>query len=609
MVEIQRSDCIRFLKNGSVVLEELLSGAINSNIEEVKIETHNIIRITSTCVLTMASRIKAISHTYIIREIKGVKFYNQYQQWVTVKKNDDLTAFHFLFLELETNTHEFIYLYNTRPFTLSINFSAGQVRMTIIHDAPFLHPTWDYSSGFKVSTAAKLFNVGEKFTAVFYIYRSEYRKTSWLPSFYPGQCEATIIMTDHSDFDAVDKLREFLYGQNNDGWINKGLKYTKGVFCFSPLPEEQRKSDDLEIGDYKRLIDILYNDGSEVCPHALKHSGQISAEQFQLGLRVLSTYYNPTTWIDHGSYLKYCYSQNGHLNEDYRLLDTLSNYSYSSLWSYHDINLDPTLSLNFFHKKKYNFLFGIWWILRHILKGNLPFALHYIRSFIYKNIGRSLISEFSKYFITCFRILIRSNAQERRGFITSLKFFFARLAKFSYNKSSADRILNPKDINRYLSPVFTVDHKSLNNYNGGLLFFNTVEATHIKDIYTKKSLEKLISERGLHIGHTYILNNLPYLNGIFDLKRSSVTLSDSWIQFISALSQKVRENKIWNPTMGKFIERVQRILNIDIHIIIGGLLIINNNESPIHDFKIFIGSDGYKVLNLGPGQCVKLDLV
>jgi len=154
-----------------------------------------------------------------------------------------------------------------------------------------------------------------------------------------------------------------------------------------------------------------------------------------------------------------------------------------------------------------------------------------------------------------------------------------------------------------------VDHKSLNNYNGGLLFFNTVEATHIKDIYTKKSLEKLISERGLHIGHTYILNNLPYLNGIFDLKRSSVTLSDSWIQFISALSQKVRENKIWNPTMGKFIERVQRILNIDIHIIIGGLLIINNNESPIHDFKIFIGSDGYKVLNLGPGQCVKLDLV
>ena len=90
------------------------------------------------------------------------------------------------------------------------------------------------------------------------------------------------------------------------------------------------------------------------------------------------------------------------------------------------------------------------------------------------------------------------------------------------------------------------------------------------------------------------LLRVDHLVGIFDLKRSSLALSDSWIQFTSALSHKVREKKVWNPTSGEFIERLKFILNIETHIIIDGLLIINNNESPVHDFKIFKGSEGAK---------------
>src|SRR4030095_6638374 len=109
----------------------------------------------------------------------------------------------------------------------------------------------------------------------------------------------------------------FLHGNNNDGWLGRGLKISKGVFTLGPRPGEPVKNSSLEDEEYFSLIKTLFSDGSEIVPHALKSKGQLSRDEFMGAMNKLSALFHPRTWIDHGSYLKYCYSQGAKENPNY----------------------------------------------------------------------------------------------------------------------------------------------------------------------------------------------------------------------------------------------------------------------------------------------------
>jgi len=147
-----------------------------------------------------------------------------------------------------------------------------------------------------------------------------------------------------------------------------------------------------------------------------------------------------------------------------------------------------------------------------------------------------------------------------------------------------------EDLLKYSEPVFLEERRPLAQYKeGDLLMFSTFETTHVQDIYNKKALDTLIEEYGLHIGHTYILNDLPYLSGIFTKEKGQLRLSNKWIKFTEDLSKYVQEEKIWNPNMGEFIQRLKSIANIEFRwISTRNFFIQNKNNYNVPDFTFII---------------------
>jgi hypothetical protein len=573
---------------------------------ETEIEDKNaegVYKISTKYTVEQDTQIERLVHALSIDEISEVYILTNKNSKLKLITKSVISSYEFLHLELLTKTGSYVYIYNHKPFTAQLTHNSGTFIIEIIHDAPFLHTTWDYANGQRESTANPVFSKGTKFEASFIIQKSKHRLISFLPSFYPNKIKACFILTDHCDFDTVEKLDLFLNGNNNDGWLNKSLKITKGVFRYAPTDNEVRKSDDLENSEYKKLINKLQQDGSEIAPHALKHSGQIDKEMFLSGLKYLAAEYDCKTWIDHGHYIKYCYSQGGQLNPEYKTLDTLINLNYTSLWSYHDVALDPTLSLNYFEPKKFSKLNGLGLILKHLLKFNLLYSAHYLRSFVHKTQEKSLLTDFLNYFFACSKIILI----KRKINLKLIKEFIVQLSKFKQFRSNVNLPFTLKEVNKYLPPIFTANHQTINNWKNELLFFNTIETTHNKDIYTRKQLDKLISSRGLHIGHTYILNSLPYLNGIFDIKKNKLKLSKEWIEFTNYLSEKIKANEIWNPNMSEFVERIKSILDVEYYLTEDGLKAINNSDKNINELKFFQSNESELIFNIPANTEIKIN--
>lgn len=543
--------------------------------------------ITSTAVIHKASAVKLLSHQLVFTDLKQVKYLTHSNQWSRLSNSVSVPAFNNLLIELTHSDLSKSILYTNKPVTCKMDLEGKRFMLHIIHDAPFIHPTWDYSKGMRMSSATPEHNAGTTFKATLTAFRPDKEFNPVYRSYYPNGAKACFILTDHCDFDTTKKLDVFLHGNNNDGWLNKGLKITKGAFRYSPGSDEPRKSDDLEVEAYKPLMDNLRKDGSEICPHALKHSGQLSSEQFHNGLDALHRFYAPQTWIDHGSYLKYCYSQNGHLNPDYRLLDSLKEKGYNNLWSFYDTNLDPSFSLDFFSDRKYNLLNAVKIIILHFCRLNFLYSLHYIRSFIHKNFAKSVVVDFLNYAFACSKELFITLAKNKKHIFKATGYFISRLFKFNSFRTKTVEHFTLQELNDFCPPLFTENHQSINNYSKGLLFFNTIETTHIKDIYTDKLLNKLIGSSGLHIGHTYILNSLPYINGIFTRSKTSIELSKEWIHFTESLSAKIKNGAVWNPNMGEFTERVKQVLNIEVKYAGDELIVTNNNNADVIDFTLF----------------------
>jgi hypothetical protein len=469
--------------------------------------------------------------------------------------------------------------------------SAKSFSFKFILDAPFLHPSWNLTGG-KHSTANEKQLAGTVYSCNFSLLFPRQGDFFFpvMPILYPGNFKAGFILTDHCDFDTEDKLRLFLYGNNNDGWLNKDLKITKGVFTLSSRSKDFNKNDSLEDEGYLSLINELHADGSEIVPHALKSKGQLSKNDFQKAIEKICTLFKPATWIDHGSYLKYCYSQGGKINPDYKLVDTLKKYHYSSLWSFHDVNTDAINTLNIFSHKVFSNR-PVWnKFYKYLFTGKFMIAAHHFRSIIHRNYQRNAFSDFMVYSMAQAKGSFIKWKTDKKKVFNEMGSFFRSLGKFSKTRITEVLPYSNEDLLKYSEPVFLEERRPLAQYKeGDLLMFSTFETTHVQDIYNKKALDTLIEEYGLHIGHTYILNDLPYLSGIFTKEKGQLRLSNKWIKFTEDLSKYVQEGKIWNPNMGEFIKRLKSLVNIEFRwISTRNFFIENKNNYIVPDFTFII---------------------
>jgi len=451
------------------------------------------------------------------------------------------------------------------PVILSKN--GREARLEIVLDYPALHPHCFFHKGKKRVDPVSTWHSGEQIEISFTISKAAQRSsTKHLPlvSRYPGGARACYIITDHPDFDTGKKLQVFLKGENDiGGWLGKNLRMTKGVFKLRSDPQFRKKSDSLEDTEYLNLIQELHKSGSEIAPHALSHSGNLTPEMFEKGLQELSREFHPQTWIDHGTYIKYCYSVGGAESSQYRLIDHLNELRYQAIWSYYDLPIEPAFSLNHLSLKRSTLSFYFNMIVEKIRKGNTVVAFHYLRNWFRiqaaNNILLAAVDSLSAIGEWMYRSLKRP--------MNFLKLFRKLRSKLKENLVVAlndkGNGLNPREIISFSPILFGLPRKPFYFTDSQeLVLFTTSEATHTEDAYTIQNLDNLIDEYGLHIGHTYLLNSLSHLKGILRVHANSISLSPGWVNFVEYLSAKTNEGKIWNCPLAEFAKYLKALKKV-----------------------------------------------
>jgi hypothetical protein len=495
-------------------------------------------------------------------------------------------------LEIITSKRKFIYTFK-KAYAFNFTYTNKAIDINIIVDAPFLHPAWDYSKGQRFSTANPFVEKNRQYKIEFDIIELEANKQIVaIKKFpYPNGYKSAFILTDHCDFDTTEKLQTFLYGNNNNGWLNRGLKITKGVFALGAKEGEIKKSDSLESETYPQLIDELFEDGSEIVHHALKHSGQLSKETFTNTFNKFAQKYKPQTWIDHGSYIKYCYSQGSKENPDFSLIEKMKQFGYNNLWAFDDVNIDANQTLNILTTAKKFPTELIKQIFINIFAGKFLVAGHYFRTIIHRNYSKSILIDFLMYSLGNTKTIF-INLQKRKGtFLKDCKAYLKMILNFNKFRNKEVVPYNNIDVLKYSQPLYLEERIPFAQYvEQDILMFYTFETTHLVDIYNKKSLQKLIDENGTHIGHTYILNDLPYINSIFEKENNQYLLSEKWISFLDVLQEKVQSKEIWNANMGEYAAYNILLQNVFIEYSPeGNCMIKNDNEINIDGFT-FISS-------------------
>ena len=215
-----------------------------------------------------------------------------------------------------------------------------------------------YGSGLTLWGKSKLGK--HPINAQFYIRANRLRSLDdavWLEP-YPSGARSVICLTDHPDFDSVEKVRQLseLFSENN-------LRITKGVFPSSD-PEPGRTEPGIDVPEYKHYIDLLYEGGSEIAYHGLSQRRDAPSLSECLRRIDLMEEYSPKTWIDHGTG-DYLFSRSAVLKDGPSLVEMLSKVGIENYWSYTDVWENPARHLHLWTKKNLfvafnNMLYFLW---------------------------------------------------------------------------------------------------------------------------------------------------------------------------------------------------------------------------------------------------------
>jgi hypothetical protein len=117
------------------------------------------------------------------------------------------------------------------------------------------------------------------------------------------------------------------------------------------------------------------------------------------------------------------------------------------------------------------------------------------------------------------------------------------LRKLKLNLTKAKGIgtylpFSKKELISFSSFLYTENGKPLHQHNeNDLLMFSTQEVTQIDEIYSRKALDNLIAQKGLHSRHCYILI-IPIHKWYF---QKALNMTDKLlVQFIEHLSKRLR---------------------------------------------------------------------
>jgi hypothetical protein len=199
---------------------------------------------------------------------------------------------------------------------------------------------------------------------------------------YPNGARSVICLTDHPDYDSVVKFRLLseLFTQNN-------IRITKGVFPSSD-PAIGRVEPGIDVPEYKRYVDLLYEGGSEIAYHGFSPGRDAPSLAECLRRIDMMRKYSPKTWIDHGTG-DYLFSRNAVLKEGASLVEVLDKIGIENYWSYTDVWENPARNLHVWRKRNVMLaFFNVLYFLRDNKRVRVPELLYYGSSVLKNLLGQ-----------------------------------------------------------------------------------------------------------------------------------------------------------------------------------------------------------------------------
>ena len=356
----------------------------------------------------------------------------------------------------------------------------------------------------------------------------------------PIPFSAIACFTDHCDFDTAENLkiqREF--------FKEKGIKITKGFF----LNHFSKREDNASWQNDSKELQKWIEDGHELGYHSLSQSLKSNEDSFNDFNNFIPPL-NIPIWIDHGyqNYNFSLYQKNGVSDIDFS--NNLKNKNIQVLWNYIDSGTATFGVINQLNTSQFT--------LNSFWKGIKNKSLKKKVSLLIKNsichfyADNQLISDYAKL-ASSYKFF--SKTKSFTAFFELLKkctAIFIPLFKIFILWNSTKNKIYP--FAKY-SPIF-FEH---NIGNENFIVFQTLELIDFIETLNKKSIDKLISENGLFIGHTYFSVPMDYHDGKFF--SSSSEINSKVVRNFNYLGEKIAQEKIWNPTLSELLNHYKNYKN------------------------------------------------
>ena len=369
---------------------------------------------------------------------------------------------------------------------------------------------------------------------------------------------AIACFTDHCDFDTVENVimqREF-FKQNN-------IKVTKGFFLnhFSKRADNAAVENDKE--EFKKWID----DGHELAYHSLSQSIKSNEDSTADFLNFTPPFDNLSTWIDHG-YQPYNFSlyQNSSITEK-SFSNTLKQKDISILWNYIDSGTSTNGVLNQLNTNDFT--------LASFYKGINSLPIKDRMGILIKNIM------FHYYADEKLILKYKATASHFKELVVekNLKVFFKLISSFITLSIPLGRVFlfwnyhknKPYKLAQYSPLLFK--HTIADN---DFYVFQTLEMIDFKTSLAPNNIEKLISESGVFIAHTYF--SVPMSYHIGKMFKTANEIDEIVAKNFNYLGSKIANKQIWNPTINQLVHFLSNFENTILDVDADGTIIVTNSS-------------------------------
>lgn len=354
----------------------------------------------------------------------------------------------------------------------------------------------------------------------------------------PDMRRAAFVVTDHGDRTRLAVSRAIYMGHSDTshpdygrrGIVGAGVRITQGVFC-SGWPG----FDYLENSEFLALMRAVHEAGSEVCPHNTSEQMSLPPNEIHRNIDFYATNFGLKTWIDHFRLPSNLTQSGMDPKSPYFILDHFRAQGGRWAWSFIDrfahppdgeLNLFAPPSMAAFAKASGRQLKNAFHLRRLT-----PAARASVGAVTLKAIGADAMGNL---------LVLKKNPLH-----AGIGRYASNLARFP-----ANLMQHWREMLRGNPPAFPMRWDEEHS----LYWFDTARVLFISQSYNARSIDRLVADAGLHIGHTYLGFHGPkYDDCAFEeLPGKRYRVSEDFERFLGRLRRHVSGAMLWNPTLREF---------------------------------------------------------